>query len=213
MTNSNGTDNKKIVTTSKKVETNMEVTVKSKKENKQRKLKVTYQQDILELFGYIYHNVPQRHTYYSLAQEMSKNVRTIKRMIDDLNDVCPCVTATIDEITKCAYFSIDDNFTEKILDKNFGNINNAPLLYVFLKSFLIRKMSLKEIMNDVVILTKKETCKNPEKLQRAKKKIAGEIIMGIFDSTSLIDYDDEDGELIIGNVKFLSYDYNRNFLI
>ena len=205
MKNSNETQNKQVVTTQEIGETNMAVTVEVK-ENKPRKLKVAYQQDIIEVFQYIYLEFPQKHTYYSLEHEMSKSYRTIKRLIDDLNSVCPCIKVTTDEITNCAYFSVNDKFTEEEFDKNFGDPNNAPLLYVFLKSFFIRKMSLQEIMDKVVVLTKRQTCKNPAKLQKAKKLAACDILRGILYVAHLVLVNRENNDCYIGNVNFLSFE-------
>lgn len=205
MTNSKETSNKKVLVAETKGEKEMTL-VANVKEQKARKLNVAYQQDIIEIFQYIYLDFPQKHTYYSLALESSKSLRSVHRVIEDLNSLCPCINITINEITNCAYLSVNDKFTEEEFDRNFGDPNNAPLLYVFLKSFFIRKMSLQEIMDKVVVLTKRQTCKNPVKLQKAKKLAACYILRSILYAAHLVLVNRENNDCYIGNVNFLSFE-------
>lgn len=130
---------------------------------------------------------------------------TVLRKRADLMQFCECIKTNEIYDSNRRYLSINFDLTEEEFDKNFGDSNNAPLLYVFLKSCFIRKMSITEIMEDIVVLNKRNTCKNPAKLQKAKKLAACDIIREILKTTHLIDANKENGVCQIGNIDFLNF--------
>lgn len=154
-----------------------------------RKLSIAYQQNIIEMFGYIY-LYPGEHTLYSLAYEMQKdgiaNTRKIQRMITDFNALCPCIKGSISEIDNCKHFSILEGFSEQFLDNSYKRLNNASLLYVFLKAFFFQKLSVKDVMANTNV-TKRQAIK---------------MINAVLDSTYLIFDNDYEENIEIGNEKF-----------
>ena len=177
-----------------------------------RKLQTPFQQDCIEMFRYIHQNYPQKHSYYSLAHEMSKSEREIQRMILSINEFCPCIKGVIDSVDNKAYFYTVDKFNEREFDRCFGDPHKAPLMYIFFKSFYVRKLTLTELVEQVVVLKKRQICKNPEKLRRAKRKAAIDMIQNILDVTPLFDYDDDNGELVVGSPEKLGITYNEDLI-
>ena len=154
----------------------------SKKENAtmnnvktlERKLGTAYQQNLIEMFGYIYFN-PRKHTKESLAYEFMKNGKTnerkILRMVNDINNFCPFIQKSLNNIDGRTHYSITGSISEANLDNLYKKLNGSELLYIFLKSLLVKPMSTEEIMENVNV----------------KRKKANEIIEKILDASKYID--------------------------
>ena len=176
------------------------------------KLKAKHQLNCIEMFRYIHQNFPQEHSYYSIAHEMGKSEREIQRMIQTINEFCPCIKGEIRSIDNKIHLYTVNELSEREFDRCFGDPHKAPLLYIFFKSFYIRKLTLTEIVEQVVTLTKRQTCKDPKKLLRAKRKAAIDMIQSILDATPLFDYDDDNGELVVGSPEKLGLTYDEDLV-
>ena len=156
----------------------------------EHKLGIAYEQNLIEMFGYIY-LYPGEHTVYSLAHEFQKNgkedIRKIYRMIDAFNTLCPCIVGKISEIDNKKHYSIIEGFSERYLDNQFERLNNASLLYIFLKAFFFQKLSVEDVMVNVNV-TRRQAIK---------------MINAVLDSTYFIFVENENEENTeIGNEKF-----------
>ena len=140
---------------------------------KARKLGTLHQQNLIELFTHIYFH-PNKHTYNSLAHEMSKSNRTIQRMIDDINALYPYITAKLNDLDGCAHLKIEGKYSESLLDNAFQKSQYAPILYIFIKSLLGKPVSVNEIMQKVNV----------------NRKNAEKIIDKIFETTPYGDFED-----------------------
>ena len=156
------------------------------------KLSTAYQQNLIELFGYIYME-PNKHTKEDLAEIFTKNgksnERKIIRMVEDINTLCPYIKRTIFDFDGRTHYSIVERFSESDLDTFYKKANNAAVLYIFLKAIFFRPMSTKTIMDTT----------------KVNKKTANKIINAILDSTYLVDeIETEDGH-IIGHPRYFEY--------
>lgn len=164
------------------------------KKTSERKMSIAHQQNLVEMFGYIYLN-PNKHNVYTLAHEMSKSRRTILRMIDDINAFCPYIIRSLNENDGCVYYSIKERFSETDLDSFFKKSNVAPVLYIFLTFLLIKPLTVKEVMQKLGISQKKATL----------------LINQILDASYIIDFRPKSNEMLYGNYyKFLSKLDNQN---
>ena len=134
----------------------------------------------------------------TVQRKINAELRNMHRLMDDINVFCPCVKTVEKSDTSRLGLYIEYNFNETMFDERFNNVQNAPLLYVFFKSLFVRRISLTEIMEDVVVLTKRQTCKDPKKLYRATKRAAIELIRSIVSATHLVDFYKDNGEYYIG---------------
>lgn len=164
--------------------------LKSKK-TFERKLGTTYQQNLIELFGYIYME-PNALTKEDLAKEFTKNgianERKIIRMIEDINTFCPYIKRTLNNTDGRTRYKIFEKFSETDLDIFYKKTNNAALLYIFLKSLLIKPISTEEVM---------------EKINVSRKK-ANEMLNQILDASYLLDEIKTDNGYIIGHTRFFN---------
>ena len=154
-----------------------------------RKLGFAYQQNLIEMFGYIY-MAPNAHTKESLAEEFTKdgksNERKILRMVDDVNTFCPYIRRNLNEIDGRTHYSISGRFSEQDLDMFYQKTGNVSVLYIFLEALLIRPLTTEEIMQKL----------------NMNKKAADKIIDLILDASYIFDEFETETGRIIGNTKF-----------
>ena len=169
-------------------QTKKESTAMNKVKTSDRKLGTAYQQNLIEMFSYIYY-YPNYHTYYSLAKEMSKSKRTIQRMIEDINTFCPNLIATkTDFMGRVKLREVSYGISEEYLDACYNKTNNAPLLYIYLVMMLNRPVTLQDIMRKLGI----------------KESDAKKIAKKLLDTTASIDVAEDDSEeIIFGNYHFV----------
>lgn len=175
-----------VVQNSNKGEKSMIKSTQRTNDGFDRKLSTPYQQDLIELVGYIYFD-PKKHSKESLAYEFTKNgkqnERKVQRMVRDVNAFCPYIKRVLNDITGRVYYYIDKNrFTETDLDNFYKKSPEAPLLYIFLKSLLVKPMTTSEIMQKVNV----------------NKKTANSMIEKILDTSYHVDAIEKDGETILG---------------
>lgn len=150
-----------------------------------KRLGPAHEQNIIELFTHIYFN-PKRHTVYSLAHEISKSVRTVHRMLEEINNFCPCIKKSVNEIDGCARIYVSNEFTENYLDICYAKSQRSPMLYIFLTMFLVRPLAIKDIVKKI----------------STNNKDAKKMVERIFDTTAYVDSMELDEEEVYGNWKF-----------
>ena len=132
-----------------------------------RKSAIEYEQDLIELFKYLF---MERFNIDNLMQEMSVSRRTVERMISHINEFYPCIKSTINDQDGRAYYSIKRDFSEEKLNNCFKKLNKRPLVYIFLMSFLVKPVSIQEVMKKLNI----------------KQNSAIEIMNSIIDASGLV---------------------------
>jgi len=164
------------------------VTIKPKKQkNVSRRIGKAYQQNLIEMIGYIYLS-RNEYNLEDMAHEMSKSVRTIHRFVDDINSFYPLIKKTTFEDESKVYLSIGNDCSEERFDCCYKRMPNAPILYLFLIMLFNRPLSHKEIM---------------EKLNLKSRAKAKKIAEQILDCSYIIDYDFKEDDVIVGNWKFI----------
>lgn len=152
-----------------------------------RWLGTKYQQNLIEMIGYIYLE-PKKHNVYTLAKEMSKSERTIRRMLKDINDFCPLIRNNFYDTEDFAYRYVDEYIPEEYLDKCYKISSNAPMLYLFLIMLLNRELTASEIMNKI----------NLKSIAQVQK-----FMNNILDASCVIDCDFSEDDIVFGNWKFI----------
>jgi len=183
-------ENKKVAQNSNKGGKNMIKNTQRTTEKFNRKLGTENQKNIIEMLSYIY-LYPKSHTNNSLAIEFTKNgivsKRKIIRMINNANAFCPIIKRVLGKIDFESHYYLDDKkFTETDIDNFYKKSQNGALLYIFLKSLLIKPMTTEDVMQKINV----------------NRKTANTIINHILDATCLLyDIETDDG-YIIGHINF-----------
>jgi hypothetical protein len=167
--------------------TQMTNSVAIKTEKKSKKLQAKKQQDLIEMIGYLY-VCPNEYNLEDMAKEMSKSVRTIHRMVDEINLLFPLINKTVFDGDKKVLLSIKECCSEKYLDNNYQRLQYAPILYLFLIMLFHRPLCYKEIM---------------EKINLKSRAKAKKIAESILDCSYIIDEDFKENDVFVGNWKFL----------
>lgn len=155
------------------------------KSTRKRKTGLEFDMDLVEFFVYCYR---ERFNTKDLIHEMSISRRTVQRMADHINELYPCIVSTVSDQDGQAYYSVLRNFSEHSLDSCFQKSHKRPLLYIFLFTFLVRPLSVKEIMH---------------KLNTTNQDKAIDILNGILDATWLVDTEEYNGQTYLGAWDFL----------
>ena len=186
----NNKEQSNVVRNTNKGEKNMIKKTQTVSEGFDRKLGVTYQQNMIEMLSYIY-LYPKSYTKKSLADEFVKNEvaseRKIIRMVNDVNTFCPIIKRTLGEVNFEFHYYLDEKrFTETDLDNFYQKVQNTELLYIFLEALLIKSISTEEVMKKINVSRKK----------------ANEILNKILDASYLLDEIETAKDTVIGNTRF-----------